>query len=133
MNKMNPAFTLMEVLIATVVVASSIYVLSNLHIRSRLKVLRSAEEIERVFFVKKYLYQLYLQPPTKSKPFKATIEKPDMRITTHKADINPKKSSLRRFAKEIDIIWSEGTWERPGDTPLIKMISFVPKPKQDPK
>ena len=50
---------MIEVLIAMTVLASSIYILSNRQIRSRMIVIRKAEEIERVFFVKKYFLHAF--------------------------------------------------------------------------
>jgi len=123
------AFTLLEVLISIGVLASSIYVLSNLQIRSRMQVLKKAEEVERIFFVKKHLYQLFLAPPETDKPEKIEIEKPDIKIVSGKQSIDPKKSSLKDFSKEIDIIWTTGSWKREPDILSMKMISFVQKPK----
>jgi len=130
MPNKKSAFTLIEVLIATTVLASSIYVLSSLHYRSVKKITGSAQEVERVFFVKKYLYELFIKPPHKTKPKKITLERPEIIITTGKLEINSRKSSLKQFAKEIDIIWSQGTWGEKSDLSSMKMISFVQKPPE---
>ena len=130
MNK--NAFTFAEVLLALLVLTGSMYVYSGLQFRAAAKVRKSVGQVERVFFIKKYLYQLYTQPPTKDKPLKVTIEDPETIITTHKQSINKKKSSLKAFEQEIDIIWSQGEWSDGLKKHSMKMISFVPKiGKQD--
>lgn len=132
-NRNSSAFTLAEVLISLFVLLSSIYVLSGLQFRSARKVLQSADEIERVFFVKKQLYNLYLTPPKKDKPLKITIENPDIIITAHKQEIDKKKSSLKNLVEKITIIWAQGDWKRGLREHRIKMISFVPRPKNKKK
>ena len=127
------SFTLAEVLIALVILTSSIYVLSGLQFRAGRKVLFSSDEVERVFFVKKQLYNLYLNPPKKDKPLKITVEDPDIVITAHKREIDKKKSSLKGLEKDIDIIWTTGEWTRGLRTNEIKMISFTKKIKKDKK
>ena len=76
MKKSSPAFTLLEVLIAITVLTTSVFILSRLQIKARLRVIQKAEEIERVFFVKKYLYELFLKPPRKDRPRKNHPRKP---------------------------------------------------------
>lgn len=125
MRKKRNAFTLIEVLIATAVLGSSVAVLSRLHFGSLMRVAESSQKIERIFFVKKYLYQLWLTPPTKEKPEKHALEKPELQVLTQKREIDQKKSSLKEFAKEIDIIQAEGTWGEKKQK--IQMISFVLK------
>jgi len=129
MKRKPDAFTIIKVLIATAVLASSVFVLSRLQFNSWLKVNLSTQTVERVFFVKKYLYQLLLAPPTKDKPEKVSLDKPELHIKTSKREIDPKKSSLKEFAQEIDIIQSQGTWgeEQGTNKKTINMISFVLK------
>ena len=119
------AFTLAEVLVATAVLASSVFVLPRLHYGSLVRVSGSAQTIERIFFVKKFLYKLWLEPPVKEKPEKHELERPQMLVVTKKHEIDPKKSSLKEFSEEIDIIEAEGSWGQDGKK--INMISFVLK------
>lgn len=126
----NNAFTFAEVLLALLVLTGSMYIYSNLQYRAINKVRRSTGTVDRVFFIKKFLYQLYAKPPTK-KPLKVTLTDPDTVITAYKQEINQKKSSLKSFADEIDIIWSEGTWTEGFNKRSMKMISFVKKTEKN--
>jgi len=121
------AFTFAEVLLALLVLTGSMYVYSGLQFRATAKVRKSVGQIERVFFIKKYLYQLYTKPPTTPKPLKVTIENPDTTITAYKQKIDKKKSPFKGFEQEIDIIWAQGDWSDGFDKRSMKMISFVPK------
>jgi Tfp pilus assembly protein PilV len=123
--KKNRAFTFAEVLLSLFVLAISIYILTSLQFRSINKIRKSSEIIDRLFYVKKYLYKLYLTPLEKGKSIKETIENPDVTITANKAKIDVKKSSLKEFAKRAEIIWSQAEWQRGPDKRKIKMISFV--------
>lgn len=89
--------------------------------------MKSAQEVERIFFLKKELYNLYLNPPQKDKPQKITVENPSFEITAHKQEVDKKKSELKDFADKLDIVWAEGMWESGIGTHKLKMISFVPK------
>lgn len=126
-------FTLAEVMISLFILTSAVYVLSNLQFRSSRRVLKSSDEIERVFPVKKTLYNLFFKPPQKDKPVKLQLEEPEVTITAHKQEIDKKKSSLKNFADKVDIIWAKGEWQRGTRTEEVKIISFVPKPKKKKK
>ncbi|MBU1007631.1 hypothetical protein KKA53_00955 [Candidatus Dependentiae bacterium] len=128
-------FTFAEVLLALLVLTGSMYVYSGLQYRAIAKVRKSTGQIDRVFFIKKFLYQLYTKPAKAQKKRTLKLTTPDTAITTHKQKIDPKKSSLKSFAKEIDIIWSQGEWnENINIKPAkITMISFVEKVGEDEK
>ena len=130
----SKAFTFAEVLLSLLVLTSSVYVFSKLQFKSIFRTEKSTQEVERVFFVKKYLYKLYLSPPAKNKKtIKKTITEPEVVITANRQDIDPKKSSLKKLSKKLEIIWSKGSWESGPDKREIKMISFVTKNKPDKK
>lgn len=126
----NNAFTFAEVLLSLFILAVSMYIFSDLQFRSVRKVRNKHEEVSRIFFIKKYLYKLYINPPIKDKPIIEKIETPEITIKAHKQEINKKKSSLKKFFNDIDIIWSEGTWKSGFEKRTIKMISFVAKPQE---
>jgi Tfp pilus assembly protein PilV len=132
MNK-NFGFTFAEVLLSLFVLVVSVYILSDLQFGALKRVNKSVEIIDRIFLIKKELYQLYLTPPTKDKIFKKVIVNPDLTITAHKQKIDPKKSDLKEFEKEIDIVWTEGNWTSGPYKRSIKMISFVEKSQVTPK
>jgi len=128
------AFTLAEVIISLFILTTSVYLLSNLQFRALDKARSTKDEIIRIFFIKKYIYQLYSTPPTGEKPLKFEMENPDIVITAYKQEIDNRKSSLKEFSKDIDIIWSNGNWKKAGILDKnLKMISFVHKPKEKKK
>lgn len=128
--KKNNAFTLAEVLLSLFILTGAVYVLSNLQFKSSRKVIKSTSEIERVFPIKKQLYAYFLQPPKTDRPLKVTLDDPNVVITAHKQEIDKKKSELKDFAKNVDIIWAEGEWTSGSRKETIKLISFVPKPEK---
>ena len=127
------AFTFAEVLLSLMILTGSVYIMSGLQFKSGRKVLSSADEIDRIFAVKKQLYNLYFQPPKKDKPKKVIIPDPDVTITSHIRQIDKKKSALKDFVKDINIIWADGTWKRGTEIRSLKIISFAPKPKDKKK
>jgi len=130
--KTKKAFTLIETLFAIGILAVSITILSSLQIRSVLNVLKGKEDIDRIFWVKKALYSIFLDVPQKTKPVIETIENLDLTISSQVVDID-KKSSLKDFADNIQIIHSEGRWSTDLGARSIKMISFVLKPEEKKK
>lgn len=122
-------FTFAEVLLAISLLSFSAYVLSKIQVSKIVETRIDSEKIHRIFFVKKYLYQLYFNPPTSNKPLKIELTNPKLSIVAHKQEIDKKKSMLKDFADDLVIIYSEGTWKRPRTVEKLKMISFVPKSK----
>lgn len=131
--KKQPAYTLIEVLLAITILVSSVYVLSDLQIRSLFRVLFDREEVERVFLVKKEAYQILSNPPEKMKRVVTKIEEPVVSIATEAVDIQA-KSSLKEFKNKLRLLKSEGTWKSESKRKRsIMMIGFVQKPKQEEK
>jgi len=136
------AFTLVEVLLAMLVLTTSIYLLSSLQIRSVFRVLESRDFVQRVFIVKRQLYDMFLAAPSKretkegeqEKPIIKEYDDPAVKISTQMKTIS-KKSALRSFAPYVRIIESDGTWKRMVTEHRLPMISFVaaPKKKKDEK
>ena len=123
-------------MVAIATLAVSIYILSNLQFRSIKKVMSSVDKIERIFFIKKYLYKLFITSESvkhseSGKPLKTVLDSPKITIISHHEKINEKKSSLKQFSKKIDIIWSEGRWKKAGKEQVVKMISFKLRKKAD--
>jgi len=130
--KSNHGFTFVEVLLALAILAGSAVILSDLQIRSYFRVSKYHGEIERVFLIKKALYKMLLSPIKQEKSIKKKYEVPNLEIISNRKDIN-KKSSLKAFRKDIDIIWSEGSWKQDDRKQSSKMISFalkIPDPKE---
>ena len=130
--KTKNAFTLIETLFAIGILAVSITILSSLQVRSVLNVLKGREEIDRIFWVKKGLYSIFLDVPEKPKPIVEDIEHLNLKVVSQVLDIE-KKSSLKDFADNVQIVQSEGRWASDLGARSIKMISFVLKPEEKKK
>lgn len=133
MAQKQSGFTFAEVLISLAILTSAVYIYSGLQFRSSMKLQRSAHEIERVFFVKRALYRLFISPQKKRKLVRETLDEPEMTVVSQTQSIDEKKSSLKAFSKDIDIIASRGEWDDGRRKRMIKMISFAPKQKKKKK
>ncbi len=130
--KRTAGFTLFEVLIAIFILVSSVFVLSDLQIKSLFRVLSDKEKIDRVFLVKKELYKLYRKFPKKKKAMVVKLEDPDpdIKITTQEVEIG-RKSILKDMKDQIAVFQTEGQWRSGQFDNEIKMLFFVPKPQED--
>lgn len=126
MKQHSVAFTLVEVLIALFILATTGYVLSSVQMRSFLRVKKHRESIARIFLIKKELYKFFIKQPKSGKPVVLRLENPDIRITSEMVEI-PKKSSLRHFKDNLRIIQSEADWKDFDFVRREKMISFIYK------
>jgi len=127
--KNQKGFTLLEVLMALVILVTAVSLLSSLQLRSLMRMWRSREEIERVFLVKKDLTDIFLKLPKKEKPIVKKIEDPQIKIITQVEEIN-KKSDLSSFIETIKIVRTQGEWKSGLVDRKLSMISFVLKPEE---
>ena len=117
-------FTLIEVLIALFILSTAIFVLSELQVRSVLRVWDSREDIDRLYFIKKYLYRGTLDPKKTTRRVR-DFEDPDMRLTVEAEDIS-KRSALAPFAKDLRLLKSSGQWQRGSSKRSLNMIAVIP-------
>lgn len=126
MNKTG--FTFAEVLISLFVLAVSMYIYTNLQFRATSKIRNSTDAVFSLFAIKKQLYDLYLNATVRKKPTKITVERNvPVTITTRKKPINKKKSTLKEFSKEIDILTAKGIWKDGLRTKSSTMVTFIRK------
>ena len=130
--KVNGGFTLLEVLLALVILAGAVSIFSRLHLSSVDRVLISREEIDRIYLISKYLSDINLNPPKKDKPIVNTLEKPEVKITAQFLDIE-KKSQLNEFKDVIRIAQAEGEWKSGADQRSLTVVSFAKKPQEEKK
>ena len=126
-NRAAKAFTLPEVLIALFVLSSSMVVLSTNQTRSLFRVLRGRDEIERIFFIKQRLYELFLTPPKTDKQAVEKRETPEVKITSGKAEIDKKSEVYEQFKDRVAVVRSHGGWKRGQSDVALSMVSFVLK------
>ena len=128
----NTGFTLIEVLLALAVLATSMVVLSNLQMKSVFRVWQSREEVDRVFLVKQRLYNLFMYPKKLEREKKEELEEPAVKIETRTFAIN-RKSSLYPLRDKLMGIGATGTWDNQGRQERIAMVSFVLKAREETK
>lgn len=119
-------FTLIEVLMSIFILVSSVYVLSDLQIRSMFRVITDREQIERFFLVKKDFFQVLSKVPEKFKRITNKIEDPQVTLVTDVVDLNA-KSSLKIFKDKLKILQSEGIWQSGIRKRKVMMIGLIVK------
>ena len=131
MMRNRAGFTLPEILISLFILSSSMFLLSELQLRSMMRVFYGREEIDRLYLIKKYLYRQSLEPE-KAKRQKQQLVEPEMQLVVEPRDIH-KKSSLASFAKELQLLVSTGSWERGSKQKKISIVTLAPRPPQEKK
>lgn len=122
-------FTLPEVMLSLFILSSSMFVLSELQVRSMMRVWYGRQDIDRLYLIKKYLYRLSLQPEKARKQSHQFID-PEMKLIVEPRPIH-KKSSLAPFAKELQLLVSEGIWDRGGKERSIGIMTLAPRVQEE--
>lgn len=121
-------FTMPEILVSLFILSSSMFILSELQVKSMMRVWYGREEIDRLYTVKKYLYKSYLDPE-KARKQTRQFEDPELKITVQPAGIH-KKSSLAPYSDYLQLLNSSGSWTR-GDRPrTLSIVTCVPRPEK---
>ena len=109
--KNHHGFTTIEVIVAMFILASSVYVLADVQVRSMFKILRDRELLQKIFILKKKTAEFV---PLISKEFKPSKEKlEDMELTLRVESFEfPKKSLLRELlGEDLDCLRTTGEWK----------------------
>ncbi len=114
----------MEVMLALVVLAISITVLGNMQMSSIFRVDRGREQVDRVFLIKRRLYEQFLRPVMSEKAKIDRLEQPEVKITTQTLPVS-KKSTLAAMKDQLIMLRAEGEWQRTGLPGSITMVSFA--------
>jgi hypothetical protein len=110
-------------MIALFIASTTLFALSELQLRSMLKVWQSREDIDRVYVVKKFLYRMYLNPDeirTTSQKF----EEPPMQMRIEPVVIH-KKSSLAPYAKNLQFLKATASWSRGTATRTLDLYALT--------
>jgi len=130
--KKNVGFTLIEVLIAMAILTSAILIVSNLELRSFLRIVRDRDEIEKIFLLKQSVYNVLLK--AQNEKFKnkniQKLEKPELSITTVIEEIPP-KSSLKDYKDKLRFVKVQGTWKRDGYPQEMVLTAVMLRPLDD--
>lgn len=131
-------FTLLEVILALFILVSAVTIISNTQFRAIFTLWKGREKIDRVFFIKKDLLDIFFKIPEKQKeiarikdrPIVTTLENPEIKISSTLLEIN-KKSSLKNFIDFIDVVKTSGEWKSGTSNMKIEMLAFVQKEKEE--
>lgn len=118
------AFTVIEVLIAMSLLAGTVYVLSDLQIRSMFRLLRTRDAFSKIFFLKNYVMQ---QMPLLSPDFKPIKETLTQGVVTVNRIEFEKKSLLKDvLGEKIALVNAQCLWQRGPYQEQMLCYAFVP-------
>lgn len=128
MNKKG--FTLLESLFALIILTIAVSIFSNTQMRSLLRVLKEKDFLDRIFLVRGELLSfLDKQDQKRVNNFKKNIEHPDLKIDCKIIDID-KKSKLKSFMNDIQIVKTQGDWKGDGKNYSIFFVTFIKNKKE---
>ena len=146
-------FTLIESLLAILVLGLFVSVITRLEVNTLSVLTRRRERIDRIFLIKKDLYEFFLRFSSLVEPFsleseqKGTnnidkviidkVQQPNVKISVSASEISS-KSSLSNFKDFVRIVFAEGEWtegeeSHRGAARKLNMISFVLAPSKEKK
>jgi len=120
------AFTIVEVMVALFILSTSIFVLSELQIRSMLRVWQCREDLDRVYVMKKYLYRMYISPQEARKTSQK-LDQPSMQLVVEPQGIH-KKSVLAPFGKSLQFLKATAQWQRGSTTKMLQLMALARRP-----
>lgn len=116
---------------AIMVVATSMFFLSQLQLRSLSRVYASRALVEYVPWVKKEVYSYFLKLPEKyEKPKIEQFEHPVMKMTTQVLEIDKKKSPLKKLSRDLRLVKVEAEWPSRNKTDRLSMVAVVLLPPE---
>jgi hypothetical protein len=118
---------LLEVLLAMSIAAVAIAVASSLQLRAWIRVSRDHDDLEKVFLIKKSLYEAYEEPLSRTKKIVTRLENPPMKITTEYYSEIPAKSLLAPFKDDIKMVRVVGDWKFENTSRVNSMIMVIPR------
>ncbi|MDQ5940318.1 MAG: hypothetical protein QG632_44 [Candidatus Dependentiae bacterium] len=118
-------FTIIEVMISLFILSTTMFVLSELQIRSMLRVWQSREDIDRVYIIKKFLYRMY-QSPADARKTSQKFDDPEMHMIIEPVEIN-KKSSLAPYAKQLQYLRAIAKWSRGTTQRTLNLFALAPR------
>lgn len=127
--KTNSGFTLIEVMLAMGVLTTSLFVISEIMIRSLSKIQENQDNLEKIFLIKRELYLNFLKPKIEDKRIVSKIENPAMTLVTTLEAIKP-KSELKEYKDSLKFMQTNAIWKLNQKQKECLMASIVFKPKE---
>ena len=126
------AFTMFEIILSLFVLSSSVYVLTSLQMRALFRVLKDRDEVEKVFLMKRRLYEVFYKPVEEIKPSKEKLEEVGIILNRNFIEIGP-KSALREYKKILQLVYVQAEWHRDAIKRDERMVAIIGKPVQQEK
>ncbi len=125
MKRFVPAFTFFEVILAIGVLVVAVSVVAQIQLRTLLRLEKDQDEVEKIFLIKKELYQQYINPPELPKRIPVVKEeKPEIDIETQIHSVQP-KSPLHIIKDQINVVRSQGRWKLNNVPRTAEMVTFI--------
>ncbi|KKP24318.1 MAG: hypothetical protein SZ59_C0002G0164 [candidate division TM6 bacterium GW2011_GWF2_28_16] len=126
----NKAFTLLEVLVALLILVSAATIISGVNFRAFVRSAKERAYLDRVFVIQKdfldFIWNLE-NKKTEKKEIKKEINKienPEINITTELLDID-KKSELTNFTGNVKIVKTSGSWKSFDNENILNFVTFI--------
>ncbi len=130
--KRRNAFTMFEIILSLFVLSSSVYVLTSLQMRALFRVLKDRDEVEKVFLMKRRLYEVFYKPIEEIKSSKEKLEDAEVVLNRNFIEISP-KSELRDYKKILQLVYVQAEWQRDAIKRDERMVAIIGKPTQQEK
>lgn len=134
--KKNCGFSMFEVIVAMAMLTSTVYVLSDLHIRSMYKMMRERDQFLKIFLIKNALIEQLPIIQKKFKPVHRTDEALGLQINVNLVEPPPKSLLKDILGKKLALAKAIGSWKNGPFSYEIALLSFAQyeqEPKNDKK
>ena len=134
--KQHSGFSIFEVIVAMAMLTSTVYVLSDLHIRSMYKMMRERDQFLKMFLIKNALIEQLPIIKKTFKPVHRTEEALEMQINVNLVEPPPKSQLQDILGNTLALTKAVGTWKNGPFSYEIELISFAQReeePKNDKK
>lgn len=126
-------FSLLEVLVALLILVATVSFYSSTQLRSVLKITKEKEYLDRIFVIQsEFIDFIDKQLEKMQKVLKKDIESPRMKVVSQLMDID-KKSSLNLFVNDLKIVKTQGNWNSIGNNFVLSFVTFIESEKKEKK
>lgn len=134
--KNQHGFSMFEVIVAMAMLTSTVYVLSDLHVRSMYKMMRERDQFLKIFLIKNALIEQLPIIHKTFKPVHRTDEALALQINVNLVEPPPKSQLQDMLGNKLALAKAIGSWKTGPFTYEIELLSFAQReeePKNDKK
>lgn len=118
-------FTLIEVLIAMAILAGSVYVLCDVHIRSLYRLMYERDLLLNFFVAKKKLVEQMPLLEKKFKPQKSFVEERTLNVAVDLVEPDKKSILTNILGRKLALVKVVGSWQRGPFNEEVSAVGFV--------